>query len=327
VTGASGFVGSNLVRALLDTGWQVRTYARHPCPLVPPHAVEHLTGDVRDPDRVAAAVAGVDVAFHLAARITLLHDDPDAWSVNTVGPAVVARAALDHGVARLVHCSSVHAFDPVQSGGHVDERSPRAGSTRPLYDRSKAAGEAAVRAVAADGLDVVIVNPTGIIGPVDVGPSRANGVLLAAARGHLPVAVAGGFDWVDVRDVVDALIAAVDRGEPGENYLLSGHQATALHLARLAAGLNGHVGPLVALPPAVARGIAPLGEAIGRLWGSDDLTPASIEALLDDPLVERKKAEDALGYSPRPLEDTVRDLIWSCRERGELRALRAGRSL
>jgi dihydroflavonol-4-reductase len=318
VTGAPGFIGVNLVPRLCALGWHVRSYGLTPFEMPGVVGVSSVIGDVRDRRRLDEALAGVDVVFHLAAVITLLHDDPEAWDVNTKGPATVARAALDHGVTRLVHCSSVHAFDLSRARPRLREDSPRAGPDRPLYDRSKAAGEAAVREVVADGLDAVIVNPTAIIGPIDPGPSRANGVLLAAARGHLPVAVAGGFDWVDVRDVVDGCVAALDRGRTGESYLLSGHQATSVQIGRLAAGMNGRLGPLFGLPAWMAETIAPIGERVGRLWGSDDFTPASIGTLLDDPLVDSSRAVRELGYRPRPLETTVRDLVRWFRDVGAL---------
>lgn len=324
VTGASGYVGVNLVRRLDELGWSVRTYDVVPFPTTVSVGGEHVLGDVRDRARLDGALDGVDVVFHLAAVITLATRDPHAWDVNTRGPAVVAAAALDHGVTRVVHCSSVHAFDLSRARDRLHEGSPRSGADRPVYDHSKATGEASVRRAVDEGLDAVMVNPTGIIGPVDLGPSRANRILRTAARGHLPVAVAGGFDWVDVRDVVEGLIEAADEGRRGESYLLSGHQATAVQIGRLAAGLNGRLGPLAGLPAGVARAVAPIGERVGLLWHSDAFTPASIGTLLDDPLVDRSKATAELGFRPRPLEDTVRDLVRWFRDDGALGPRRAG---
>jgi len=318
VTGGAGFIGVNLVRRLRVLGWSVRTYDLQPLPDAAADGVEHILGDVRDRAGLDDVLDGVDVVFHLAARITLATRDDAAWDVNTTGPATVARAALDHGVRRMVHTSSVHAFDLAKAGPRLHETSLRPGADRPVYDRSKAAGEAEVRTVIDAGLDAVIVNPTGVIGPIDLGPSRANAGLRAAARGRLPLAVAGGFDWVDVRDVVDGTVAAAAHGRTGENYLLSGHQRTVVALARLAAGLNGRLGPVAALPAWGAERVAPLGERIGGLWHSDTFTPASVGTLLDDPVVDRSKAERELGYGSRPLEDTVRDLIWWFRDRGDL---------
>jgi len=310
VTGASGFVGVNLVRRLLADGWRVRTIDRRPVVGVDPADVEHTLADVRDRPAVKAPMVGADLVFHLAAKITLASVDPEAWDINTAGPATVAAAALEVGVRRLVHCSSVHAFDLLRSRPSVNEHSPPSTEPdRPVYDRSKAAGEAAVRRVVDQGLDATIVNPTGIIGPVDFGPSRINAIIDQAARGHLPVVVVGGFDWVDVRDVVEGLVAAAGRGRRGESYLLSGHRATVVHLGRLAAGLNGRLGPVVALPARVARWLAPAGERIGRLFDSEAFTPASIGTLLDYPVVDGMKAATELGHDPRQLEDSVRDTV------------------
>jgi len=305
VTGASGYVGVNLLHYLQQAGFRVRTVGRRPL-----GSVDHTIADIREHDKLRRVFEGAAVVYHLAAKITLASVDPETWDINVRGPAAVAAAALEAGVPRLVHCSSVHAFDLARSHPRLDERSLRAtNSDRPLYDRSKAAGEAEVRRVIEAGLDATIVNPTGIIGPVDSGPSRINAIIDQAARGHLPVVVRGGFDWVDVRDVVLGLVAAAERGRTGENYLLPGHQATVLHLGRLAAALNGHLGPVVAVPGRLARWVAPLGERIGHRVHSEVFTPGSVGTLLDDPIVDGSKAAAELSHHPRPLEDSVRDTV------------------
>ena len=146
VTGATGYVGRNLVSHLRAQGWEVRTFGRRPLTGWDPDEIAHTRGDVRDRGELDRALEGVDVVFHLAGRVTLSSRDEEAWSVNVEGPATVARAALDLGVRRLVHCSSVHAFDLARSGPRLDERSPRSTDpARPVYDRSKAAGEVEVR--------------------------------------------------------------------------------------------------------------------------------------------------------------------------------------
>jgi len=283
---------------------------RRPLAAVDPAGIDHTIADIRDRRALRPVFEGAAVVYHLAAKITLATEDPGAWDINVRGPAAVAAAALEAGVPRLVHCSSVHAFDLARSRPRLDERSPRSTNPdRPLYDRSKAAGEVEVRQMIEAGLDATIVNPTGILGPVDLGPSRINAVIVKAAEGRLPVVVRGGFDWVDVRDVVLGLVAASAVGRTGENYLLPGHRAAAVHLCRLAAALNGHLGPVVAVPGHLAQLMAPLGEWVGRRLNSDAFTPASIGTLLDDPIIDGSKAADELGHHPRPLEDSVRDTV------------------
>lgn len=310
VTGATGHVGVNLVAHLCEQGWRVRAISRNPIGKRETGQVERIAGDVRDAACMRDAFQGVDIVFHLAARITLASEDPEAWDINVRGPATVAAAALAAGVSRMVHCSSVHSFDLARARPRLDEKSIRATDpSRPLYDRSKFAGEIEVRRIIDQGLDATIVNPTGIIGPIDVGTSRTNQIITTAARGRLPVVAHGGFDWVDVRDVVTSLEAAAHKGRTGENYLLAGHRSSVLYLARLAAALNGHFGPLIVLPSGLARWAAPLGERISRRFDSDLITPASIGALIDDPVVDGDKARRELGHDPRPLEDSVRDTV------------------
>jgi dihydroflavonol-4-reductase len=312
VTGATGFVGQNLVRHLRAEGVTVGTIDVRPLGSTEVEGTEHTLTDLRDQAVLETAFADADIVFHLAAKITLLARDAEAWETNVHGAATIARAALARGVPRLVHCSSVHAFDLSRSRGHLDEQSPRSTSDdRPVYDRSKAAGEAEVRKVIDAGLDAVIVNPTAIYGPIDVGPSRVNRVLQLAARGRVPFVVGGGFDFVDVRDVVLGIVAAARHGRTGESYLLGGQRETALELARRAAQTTGHRGPRWAIPLRLIAPFAPLGERVGRIFGSDAFTKASVSTLAENPVVDVSKAARELAYVPRSLDDTIEDLVRS----------------
>jgi dihydroflavonol-4-reductase len=312
VTGATGFVGQNLVRHLRAEGVTVRTIDVRPLGSTEAEVTEHTLTDLRDQAVLETAFADADIVYHLAAKITLLASDAEAWETNVHGAATIARAALARGVPRLVHCSSVHAFDLSRSRGHLDEQSPRSTSDdRPVYDRSKAAGEAEVRKVIDAGLDAVIVNPTAIYGPIDVGPSRVNRVLQLAARGRVPFVVGGGFDFVDVRDVVLGIVAAARHGRTGESYLLGGHRETALELARRAARTTGHRGPRWAIPLRLVSPFAPLGERVGRIFGSDAFTKAAVSTLAENPVVDVSKAARELAYVPRSLDDTIEDLVRS----------------
>ena len=214
VTGAGGHVGSNLVPALLAEGRSVRVADLHePTGLVRLGA-EFVPCDVRDRAAVSSALADAETVFHLAAVISVVGSMGDlVRSVNVDGVRIVAEEAHRAGVRRFVHCSSVHAFDLFGARGHVvNEGTRRAVDPRlPAYDRSKAAGEAQLQRVVAAGLDAVIVNPTGVVGPRDEQPSRMGHFFRALAAHRLPATVAGAFDWVDVRDVVQR--AAVRGGE------------------------------------------------------------------------------------------------------------------
>jgi dihydroflavonol-4-reductase len=185
-----------------------------------------------------------------------------------------------------------------------------AGSRRhSAYDLSKADGERRVREVMARGLDGVLLHPTSVIGPADPEPSRMGRVFLALRDRRLPALVAGGFDFVDVRDVVDGLVAAAGRGATGSSYLLGGEHATVSRLAAVASRATGVRAPRIGVPAAVARLGTPFAALAGRLRHAEPLyTAESLRALGFASEVDSTAAARDLGYRSRPLEETVEDL-------------------
>jgi dihydroflavonol-4-reductase len=312
VTGGGGHLGTNLVRELVSRGERTRVAdVREPRSLLGLGA-EWVAADVRDGQALRAAFEGADVVYHLAAVISVAGGLGGlVRQVNVDGVANVGAAALDAGVRRLVHCSSIHAYDLAGAAGSVvDESGPRATSRRlPVYDRSKAAGECRLREVIDRGLDAVVVNPTGVIGAVDEGPSRMGTALLAAWQGRLPAVVEGGFDWVDVRDVVRSLVSAAECGRPGENYLIPGHRLSIRELVDAACAIAGVPSPRITVPMWLARLWSPAATAVAR-YNSDPLlyTADTLHALASFPRVGGAKAARELGHSPRPYHETLADL-------------------
>jgi dihydroflavonol-4-reductase len=301
----------------------VRTVDIRPGAALAGIAAEFVQGDVLDPATLKDAFAEADFVLHLAARISIAGDpDGSVRRVNVDGVRNVAEAALEAGVRRMVHCSSLHAYDVGAITGPVRETGPRATAAGlPAYDRSKAAGEDELRKVINRGLDSVIVNPSGMFGPVDPEPSRMGRVLLAMFKGRMPISVTGAFDWVDVRDVAAALLAAAERGRTGENYLVGGHRASMTELGRLAAEVADRRSPRLVAPLAVVQFAAEAAVRVAgpRRAGRLLLTPESLHALATDPVVDYSKAVAELGYRPRPLADTVADLYASFIDDGRLR--------
>ncbi|MBL1076692.1 NAD-dependent epimerase/dehydratase family protein [Nocardia sp. 2] len=309
VTGAAGFLGTNLLRQLTDRGHEVTAIDRVR-PSTSQDGVTWVNGDVLDPASMRTVLDGAEVVYHLVALITLAHKNDLAWRVNTEGVRVVAEAAREVGVRRMVHTSSIHAFNQYSCGGRINERAPRSiDPDLPVYDRSKFQGEIELRKVIDEGLDAVICNPTGVYGPIDYSDSRINKVIWDAARGRVPVMIGGGFDLVDVRDVAKGLILAGERGKTGENYLLGGEFVNMLEITRFAAEVNGKLKPAFAISPKVIAALMPVLEPAGRAFGTDKLSKASMGALLSAPIVEHAKAATELGYQPRPAKETVRDLV------------------
>ncbi|MBF6168446.1 NAD-dependent epimerase/dehydratase family protein [Streptomyces gardneri] len=312
VTGAAGYLGTNLLRLLIERGHQVTAIDRAiPAETATP-GVTWVRGDVLDPASMRAALEGAELVYHLVAVITLAEKNDLAWRVNTEGVRVVAEAALAVGARRMVHASSIHAFNQYSCGGRIDESAPRSTDpTLPVYDRSKWAGEVELRKVIDRGLDAVLCNPTGVFGPLDHGKplSRINRTLKDAALGRIPAMIGGGFDLVDVRDVAEGLILAGERGRTGENYLLGGSMISMLELCRIAATHGGKRGPKFAISPKLVSGVIPVLAPIGKLFNSDIVSKAALGALISAPVVDHAKAERELGYRPRPLDETVRDLV------------------
>jgi len=309
VTGATGHVGANLVRTLVDGGHRVRALVHNGnqrglegvgCQL--------FDADLADVASLERAFDGCERVFHLAARISIVPgDDALVHAVNVDGTRHVVAACEKTRVRRLIHFSSIHALSPDPHDQAIDETRALTSSPRmPPYDRSKADAERAVLAAVERGLDAVIVNPTAILGPHDYGPSAMGRVLLDLYHRKLPALVDGGFDWVDVRDVVSGAIAAADRAPRGARYLLSGARKTVAELASLVHQITGVRPPRLVSPMWLARVGAPFATAVARIAGKQPLyTRHSLHALRNHQLVSHDKATRELGYAPRPLVETL----------------------
>ena len=313
VTGASGLVGANLVRALIEDGHDVTVLVRDDVRAIEGLTVRRVQGDLFDPVALRRTFDGAELVFHLAAMISISGDRTgEVRRTNQLGPRGVVAACLETGVRRLVHVSSVHAFSPYPADAPVDEtRGPSdADRNAPAYDKSKVLGEREILEGVSRGLDAVIVNPTGIIGPQDFKPSRMGRVLVALARGTMPALVDGGFNFVDARDVARGAIAAGALGQRGERYLLPGSWWTIPAIAREVAKISGTRPPRFVAPMPLARFGAPFVEAWSRLTGATPVfTSESLHALRNHRVIRHDKAQRELGYEPRPLEATIADTL------------------
>jgi dihydroflavonol-4-reductase len=321
VTGANGHIGANLVRALIDSGRSVRSLVHVNCRAIDGLDTETVHGDIGDIDSLCSACQGVEVVYHLAACISISMDDwPSLEVINVAGTRNVVEACLRSGVRRLVHFSSIHALVQEPLSVPVDESRPPAESPScPPYDRSKAAAEREVRRGIENGLDAIIIYPTAVIGPYDYEPSYLGEALLSMARHELPALVTGGYDWVDVRDVVAGAIAAEKNAPCGSCYLLSGHWVSIPDIATMIAGITRVPPPRLTVPLWLARLGAPAIEAFGRFRGKRPLyTGVSLRALRSNRHISHQKATCELGYSPRPFRDTIVDTIQWFWENGQL---------
>ena len=329
VTGASGLVGGNLVRALLGRGQDVRAIVRKDRRL----PVEAVQGDVLDVDSLCRAFTGVDIVYHLAGLISLQADN---WSVleavNVQGTRNVVEACLNCHVSRLVYFSSVQALQTQPLDSPVDETRPLADSPEfPAYDRSKAAAEKEVQAGMRKGLDAIILNPTAIIGPFDFKPSYFGQAVIMLAQGRIPALVTGGFDWVDVRDVASTAIQAAANAASGERYLISGHWRSIRDMAATVSTFTGTAAPIITVPMGLAWMAAPLMPLVARFTplsngqagsGVPIYTRNTLNWLQSNPRIDSSHASHDLGYRPRSFTETIKDTIDWFIENGDIQAAR-----
>jgi dihydroflavonol-4-reductase len=330
VTGATGHVGANLVRALLARGDRVRALVRNGGRALDGLDLERVGGDIRDEAVLCEAFDGAEIVYHAAALISLVGGQGGlVHETNVEGTRLVARAARTCGVRRLVYFCSVHAFDQQPLDLPVDETRRRVRSSwAPVYDRTKAAAEAEVRRAIGEGLDAVIVHPSGIVGPNDFGPSRMGRLLLDLCHRSLPALVDGGFDFVDVRDVVDGAIAAAERGRTAESYILSGAWHSMTRVAELCGEVTGVRPPRMCSPMWLARVGAPFMDLWYLTTKNEPLfTRESLAALRANRTYLHDKAARELGYAPRPFTQTVADTYRWFAEEGRLPSSVASRVL
>ncbi len=307
VTGAGGHLGATLVRALLATGRTVKVIDLDPGPGLEGLDVEVFRGDIRDAAFLRTAMAPGDTVFHLASIISTSGDKGGlVQAVNVDGARAVAQTAREVGVRRLVHTSSIHAYDIDTHGAPVTEATPLAiGRSRSAYNVSKAQGQLAVLDEVAKGLDAVVINPCGVIGPYDYKPSRMGKFFRAIGRGTSGPVGPAGFNWVDVRDVVQGALLAESKGRAGEAYILAGHWNTNLKLGKIAAGIVGKPIPDRPIPMALLQVLHAIGPVLTLLGKRPPVTAEALDALRANPVMLHDKATAELGYQPRPVEETI----------------------
>ncbi len=316
VTGASGHLGANLVRALLEQGRDVRCLVHTDARALEGLKLQRCQGNLLEPESLDPAMRDVETVFHCAALISIVGDrDGQVHRVNVDGVRNTAEAARRAGVKRFVQVSSCHAFD--LTGPVANEQSPRPGPDHPAYDRSKARGEAALRELS--DLDFTIVNPAGIVGPWDFAPSRMGVAFRDLRENRLPGLIEGGFYFIDVRDVVGCMLRAEECGVTGENYLLGGHYHRVAGLLTMASGICGGKLPRFTSPMWLAQFGAPFMTAWARVTGQEPLyTSEALFALRAPPEnFDQSKARAELGLEPRPMEETLAAVYESFQRLGQ----------
>ncbi len=314
VTGATGFVGSAVARALLARGHRVRVLARPKSDRrnLAGLAVETAEGALEDPRSLARAVAGCRYVYHVAADYRIWVPDPaPMFRANVDGTRDLLTAALEAGADRVVYTSSVATLGLVP-GGSADEETPSSiDDMIGPYKRSKFVAEKVVRELVRErGLPAVIVNPSTPVGPGDIKPTPTGRLIVEAARGQMPAFVDTGLNIVHVDDVAEGHLAAAEKGRIGERYILGGENMTLTEILAEVAQAVGRPPPWLRVPHSVLFPVAIGAELAARITGRDPFVT------LDGVRMSRKKmyftsekASRELGYAPRPAREAIADAV------------------
>ncbi len=304
VTGATGLVGNNMVRTLIERGQRVRVLVRNSAARsLEGLGVEIHKGDIRDAAAVAEAARDADLIIHAAARVKIGRTRLEKFrTVNVEGTRNVANTARANGV-RLVHVSSTDTVGLKSLDEPADEDTPFDTSICTPYIVTKHEAEQVILQQLRDGLDAVIVNPSFMLGPWDWKPSSGE-MLLAVARGLSWLAPRGYFSVIDVRDVCRSIVAAAERGQTGRRYILAGETMSYLEAWRLFADVTGGRWPLFCGGPVIGW----IGDIIGLITGNEPAFNSEAVKIANKPRnYSSARAKAELGYTTRPVRETVED--------------------
>jgi dihydroflavonol-4-reductase len=311
VTGASGHVGTNLCRLLIDHGHEVKALIYRDIKGLELLPMEYIWGDVMVEDDLIPLCTGCECVINLAAYISLRKTDPVCWDVNVTGSKNLIRVARKTGVRRIIHFSSIHAFEQQPFDQILDESRDLCLDSPVSYNKSKAWGQKIMMESSANDLEIVVLNPTAIIGPNDYTPSLLGQALIRFYKGQNPGLIQGGYNWVDVRDVCMSAINALHAGAGGECYLIGGSWQSLKNVAAEIEKQGGYAVPKIEIPILVAQISAPILNLQAVMRKKTPLyTYVSLDTLKNSHRnISCEKAKTVLKSNFRPFHETIRDTM------------------
>jgi dihydroflavonol-4-reductase len=311
VTGASGHVGTNLCEMLVQQGHQLKVLVYRDVTGLGHLPVEIVRGNVTQEDDLVTLCRNCEIVIHLAAYISLRKKDANCERINVDGCTNLIHAAKKTGIRKIIHFSSIHAFRQQPFNETLDETRDLCLGSPIAYNQSKALGQQIMMKSSTPDLEIITLNPTAIIGPADYTPSYFGLALIRFFKGQNAGIIPGGYNWVDVRDVCQATINALEYGIGGQSYLISGHWHSLKSVANGIFKLGGHAAPWLELPVFMAQIGAPFLNIHSYIRNKPPLfTYVALDTIKNShPDISNEKARKDLKYNPRSFDVTLSDTI------------------
>ena len=311
VTGASGHIGINLIPELIKAGYDLRILAHRNEEILKKFNVPIVNGDLMNPESLKVFINGAEIIIHLAAVVTIQKKSKDALKVNIQGTKNLLEVAKKSSIRKFIYFSSIHSLMASPIDQVLDESRSYNINSPFDYDKSKVISEKMVLDANHERFETVILNPTSVVGPFDYKPSLMGRAIIQLYQGRIPALLNGGYDWVDVRDVVNATIASIPKSLPGQKFILSGKWHSMTDLGEAVAICGGKPCPEFKIPFWMAHLGAYMMSIIPVIKKEKQLfTTASLDTLRNGHKnISSRKAIEILGHHSRPFNETVADTV------------------
>lgn len=312
ITGGNGHLGNAIILRLIEQGYQIKALAHSNTSFLRNYPVELISGSLDNQTALHKLLEDSDYLIHCAAVISINGDSNGLVNqVNVKGLENLLQVAEQYPLKRIVHLSSVHAYEQAPKFEVLNEKQSFVSDKAYAYDRSKRDGQLLCNGYIQKGLPIVVVNPTAVFGPPNFASCKQNNAFIAMSEGKIPVVFKGGYNWVDVRDVAQSICNALTQGKIGESYILGGAYYTLKQLSQIIGEVSNKKLICIEMPIGLVRFFLPLIRLYYKLTKKDPaVTNESIDILATgNEKVSSNKAKTELGHYARPIHETMKDLL------------------
>ncbi|WP_343631495.1 NAD-dependent epimerase/dehydratase family protein [Fluviicola sp.] len=312
ITGGNGHIGNAIIEELIRRDYTIKALVHSKSNFLESKNIETVKGSLHDEAALTELMKDCDYLIHCAAVISINGDKNQlVQKVNIEGLENVLKVAKASNLKRIVHLSSVHAYDHLPMDEPMNETRNFVSDSAYSYDKSKRDGQMIARKYFEEGLPIIVVNPTCVFGPPNYAKCKQNNAFVSMAKRRIPFVFKGGYDWVDVRDVANSVCNALTQGQLGEAYILGGSYYTLKDLSRVVAKVSNKRIPCFEVPIGLVKSFLPVIGTYYKLMKQDpSVTRESIEILeFGNKHIQSEKAKKDLGHNPRPVDETMKDLL------------------